>query len=257
MHIDLANIFNLTQLWKKYGANELQQKTSLTNTYSSTIHINNGWPHRCWIERDTCSDDHAWLTKLEKSTILSVWPIFDGNKINPRITNQNPLETHLINHNWQCQLEQTAMYLPREKFSSSIIEQSQPHFIVKRINKIAEINLWVTIASKAFGYKIELSVIANLIDDPNMQFYLAYYNEQAVATGLLYKTENIIGVHQVGVSTEFQGKGIARLLMLELIYLCKTWGASSIVLQASKAGKPLYDKLGFKTQFLIRSYIKE
>lgn len=255
MHINQANIYNLTQLWKKYGSAKVKLNTRSNKEDAPSVYINDGWPHRCWHEGETPINDPAWLTQLPETTILPVWPILDVNENSKISVKQNQLEQNLINLNWQCQLEQTAMYLSLEN-DCALDKTLQPkiNFVVKRIYNNEEIKHWSDIASKAFGYEIESSVIENLTNDKDIQIILAYYNDHPVATGLLYKTDSVIGVHQVGVPPEFQGRGFARLLMKELIGLCRTYKASHIVLQASKSGKPLYEKLGFSEQFLIRSY---
>ena len=63
-------------------------------------------------------------------------------------------------------------------------------------------------------------------------------------------------MHQVSVSPSFQGQGIAKWLMINLLNQSVDWQAENIVLQASTMGKPLYDKLGFKGQFFINNYQK-
>ncbi len=69
-----------------------------------------------------------------------------------------------------------------------------------------------------------------------------------------YKTGDTIGIHQVGVKPCFQGQGIARHLMAALLMRCQNWQAKRAVLQASSAGLPLYQSLGFNSQFIIKSY---
>lgn len=81
---------------------------------------------------------------------------------------------------------------------------------------------------------------------------LAYNKDsQPVATGLLFKTGAVVGIHQIGVPAEHQGRGYATQMMRILIQYADQWQADSVVLQASTAGRPVYQKLGFVEQFLI------
>ncbi|GAA3526476.1 hypothetical protein GCM10022394_01980 [Zobellella aerophila] len=75
-----------------------------------------------------------------------------------------------------------------------------------------------------------------------------------MATALLNKTGEVIGVHQVGVPPEHRGKGIANGLMQRLIAACQDWGDRHITLQASGAGEDLYRRQGFEPRFRIKSY---
>lgn len=125
---------------------------------------------------------------------------------------------------------------------------------LKQVKTTQDITLWIDIVSEAFGYSIDHVVIDKLSNEQDMQILMTHYNDQAIATAILYKTGDIIGIHQVGVKQDFQSKGFARVFMQEIIATCLLWQGKIIVLQASQAGKPLYESLGFKQQFLIKSY---
>ncbi len=151
------------------------------------------------------------------------------------------------------------MFLPLNQQTTAELtnNHSAPtNFSVKKLTTVTELALWLNIASKAFGYAIEQLVFEKLMAEQDSQILLAYDNNVPVATALLFKTDNIIGVHQVAVHPNMQGKGYARMLMKALINKSYEWQGSHIVLQASAAGKPLYDSLGVKNQFLIKSYQK-
>ncbi len=45
---------------------------------------------------------------------------------------------------------------------------------------------------------------------------------------------------------EYRKKGIAKALFSKIIDEAKTWGCSKVLLNATDAGKPLYEKFGFK-----------
>ena len=76
MHLNEANLTNLTGLWKKYGS-------CLGNTLPF-VYSNARWPYRCWIERSgeaitygmqELVDDFTWLNNIPSSAILPVWQI--------------------------------------------------------------------------------------------------------------------------------------------------------------------------------------
>ena len=156
-------------------------------------------------------------------------------------------------------LEQTAMFLnvPNSSSDSGTL-QVQPRigFTVKKVKTPQDITLWIDVVMQAFGYSIDREVIENLINDLDMQLLMGCYNDQTIASAILYKTGDTIGIHQVGVKQDFQGKGFARSFMKEIMAICQLWQGKNIVLQASQSGKPLYESLGFTPQFLIKSYQK-
>ena len=260
MIINQANIDNLTHLWKKYGTRTLKLKTTQNERQSSLLHINTHWPYRCWFDEPYLRQDTLALESLPPSTIYPVWPNFSlKQKTKQTLAEQHKVERELSSNNWRCILEQTAMFFPLNQQTTAELanyHSASTNFSVKKLTTVTELALWLNIASKAFGYAIEQLVFEKLMAEQDSQILLAYDNNVPVATALLFKTDNIIGIHQVAVHPNMQGKGYARMLMKALINKSYEWQGSHIVLQASAAGKPLYDSLGFKNQFLIKSYQK-
>ncbi|GAA6133942.1 hypothetical protein NBRC116188_07310 [Oceaniserpentilla sp. 4NH20-0058] len=259
MHIDEANLVNLTGLWKKYGSK------SIAGNESSKGHINKHWPHRCWfdINKNDASfmmsghfSNTTWLDNIPESTVLPVW--FVGSEKERRgtgIIEPQLIEKLLLEKKWSCTFEQTAMYLEL-KGTAVCSDLARPGFQVLPVHSPENIKEWVDIGSEAFAYAIDPFVIENLINDRDIQMYLGWQDGQAVAAALLYKTHDIIGIHQVGVKQAFQGQGIARCFMLHIIEACKQWQAKYLVLQASQLGQPLYESLGFTEQFIIKNYCR-
>ena len=259
MHIDEANLSNLTKLWHKYGSQPVEATTL------PLMQANTRWPHRCWIDWKTPPDndigqlqgdvnDSRWVENIPESTIFPLWPTVSannnrpGSKFEPQLIEQLLLDKH-----WYCAFEQTAMYLALPG-DARHLPQTRPEFKVNRVVTSDDIKTWADIGSEAFAYQIDLAVIQQLVNLDDIQLLLGWENGQAIASGLLYKTGDIIGVHQVGVKQAFQGKGFAKSFMLDLIDACTQWQGKYVVLQASQAGKPLYEKLGFKSQFLIKNF---
>jgi len=256
MHINEANIANLTGLWKKYNSQVI--KSSLL----TEVHVNIHWPHRCWFDWDNLSREeilqtlqpnvgkNTLLENVPVSAVIPVWPmmgIANGDECS------GLFEQQLLDNQWGCAFEQTAMYLVLKE-TREYLALEQAELQVKTVLTQDDVGEWVDIASDAFAYSINGDVIERLIDDKDIKILLGCHNEQAVASALLYKTDDIIGIHQVGVRQSFQGKGIARWFMQNIIETCAQWQGEYIVLQASHAGKSLYDSLGFKAQFLIKNY---
>ena len=261
MHIDEANLHNLTQLWHKYGSKPVNvARLPLLQT-------NTQWPHRCWIDWRAQQDqgleqlqglitDSLWEENLPKSTVFSLLPgmsVSNANTMHASKYGQHNIEKMLIDNHWYCAFEQTAMYLPLHD-ETKHSPQTRPGFKVKPAVTLNDIKDWIDISSKAFGYSIDLSVIQPLVNDTDIQLLIGWENDQAIAGGLLYKTDDIIGVHQIGVKPAFQGKGFAKSFMLDVIAACEQWQGKYVVLQASQTGKPLYDSLEFKSQFLIKNF---
>jgi len=261
MHIHEANLTNLTGLWKKYGSQHIKGSTL------PLLHANTHWPHRCWFDWGTLSgegirqtiqghaDNNTLLDNVPESAVVPVWPIISsaGDDGHATLFEQQLIEKQLIKKKWVCGFEQMAMYLELQE--GAAYSPSDPTgFQVNPVRTSEDVAQWVDIGSEAFAYNIDRSVIEQLINDKDIQILLGFQNGQAVASALLYKTGDIIGLHQVGVKQAFQGQGIARCFMQDIREACALWQGKYIVLQASQAGQPLYDSLGFRAQFTIKNY---
>ncbi|MEW5057222.1 MAG: GNAT family N-acetyltransferase [Cycloclasticus sp.] len=257
MHINKANLSNLMGLWRKYGSRPNNEGALPLR------HANIHWPHRYWFDENTddiaypvqdYSNDSSWLNDVPDSAVIPVWFVVSDNKngdATPFL--QQHIEKQLLENNWRCVFEQTAMYkeLPEEV---PCIPLTRVGFQVIKARSSEDIKKWVGISSEAFAYDIDLPVIEKLFNDKDIQILVGWQDEQAVASALLYKTGDIVGIHQVGVKKAFQGQGIARYFMHKIIMAGALWQAKHIVLQASQAGQPLYESLGFRAQFTIKNY---
>lgn len=241
------NYSNLIGLWKLYGTKEL-----LPN-HPSLFH-NTGWPYRCWMENpEVLKDTTCVKRELENLRLISpntTVSLFQNNQVS-RNANNTGLQSTLNASGFQHAFNQVAMDLQLNNWQPSKACIDLDTVEVKSKSHIDE---WASIGSNAFGYEIDPSIISNIKDYEGITCLLFELHGTAVATALLYQTGSIMGVHQVAVSPEFQGKGIARGLMTKLINQCKKQQLEAISLQASEAGKHLYDSLGFQPLFDIHNY---
>jgi len=229
MHIDSANLDNLIKLWKRYGAQTLHKDDN------ARLCKNISWPNRVWADKPLplSSESLAQTAKNSPDTSLfPVWPMMSENG------SASP-----------------------QKIVEVLVGQSQDAFRypieIKRLSGNDDIAAWVATGSKAFGYTIDPNAILPLLVCEDIQILLAYNEDsQPVATGLLFKTGNVAGIHQIGVLDTHRGKGVATQMIRSLIERAEKWQADYAVLQASPAGIPVYRKLGFVDQFLI-TYLRK
>lgn len=249
MDIDRANLSNLTGLWNKYGA------TALEHHRLPLKYGNIRWPHRYWFDSLlTNPETTAWLQNLDESVVIPVWEIPKSTATNSFATPLwQQLEGQLAERHWHCVFEQVAMYLAVAQLPV-LSTKKGAGFNVCPVSTLDELAQWISIGSEAFAYSIDFSVIANLKADSDIKLLLGRQDDQAVACALLYKTGEVIGIHQVGVKQAFQGQGIAKQFMQCIVYICAQWGGNYLVLQASALGLPLYKRMGFLPQFTIKNY---
>lgn len=233
MHINQLNLHNLTSLWKKYGA------STVAETFSSALLASNSWPYRAWVEGKP--DLALQVTKTPHSHRLFM---HSGNPENQAVHQD---ATTQLNSDWQLEFEQTAMYLPLKNYQTKPIEDS--NFALSKITDYAHLQEWLAISSEAFNYEMDESVFTPLLNDPDIEIYLGKVNEKPAVSALLFKTDNVTGLHQMGVKNAFQGQGLAKKAMHLLIDKAVKHQSDYMVLQASPMGLPLYQGLGFESIF--------
>ena len=250
MHVDYANIDNLTRLWQVYGCEAI----ALEDNKDAFININ--WPNRLWQFSSIRESDILQFSALSRSPLWVHWPYIDKQDgALSAFTETNQLDKVYQQHYWQCVLKQTAMYLDlklQDNKSISVLPKS--NFIIKKLTSNCYLNDWIDVVKDSFGYSVDQHVIEKALTHKDTKFYLGLIEGKPIASSLLFKTGNIVGLHQVGVKADYQGQGFARPFMQAMIKESSNWQASHMVLQASQAGKPLYDRLGFISQFMINSY---
>ena len=204
------------------------------------------WPRRCWHESiastHEMSDISRNITVISKNCTFPVWM--------SESISTSQLRKVLRDNGFEIVLEQLAMYKDMENYPLGTCSDLE----LVRAKSQKDIEVWTNTAAISFGYEIDISVIRKIALNPDVQLVLAHIKHYPAATAMLFKTGSILGIHQVGVLPEYRGKGIARKLMQDVMNQCSQLAVRYITLQASAAGKSLYQSLGFKPQFKIHSY---
>jgi len=233
-----ANIDNLTSLWQT--ASMPYRSYFPESTFSYCYIENSDWPNRLWLNQDINQE----IIPLIKEKILSIstplvvpyWDIYE-----------NRMYKDLESHGFKKSFEQVGMSL---KIGKPI--RAQDNLNIQLVSNNAEVKLWTELFEMSFGYRIRHETL--LKTKKKIDYYIAYTQNQAIGTAISYKTDNIMGVHAVGVPPEMRRKGYAEQIMKLLINLATEGGVDHMTLQASNMGKNLYLKLGFEEQFMIKNY---
>jgi GNAT superfamily N-acetyltransferase len=248
MHIDSANLNNLTQLWQRYGAQSLYEDDQ------TQLRKNISWPNRVWTDMASLVSARSLeqtARNAPDASLFALWPpMTEDGSAAPQVTVDTLVRQ---SRDWQSAVQHTAMALQLDKQLPVNTQTAARYPIqIERLCDDTDIAAWVTTGSKAFGYTIDANVIVPLLACEDIQLLLAYNEDsQPVATGLLFKTDDVVGIHQIGVPADHQGKGYATQMMRFLIQRAEKWQADYVVLQATEAGRLVYQKLGFVDQFLI------
>jgi GNAT superfamily N-acetyltransferase len=141
--------------------------------------------------------------------------------------------------------EQVGMYL-----ALNGICEANPDVELAAVASQAAAQLWEKLFSRTFGYRIN----HKLLYPKNNGFscFIAYYHHEPVGTAMLHGyPEFIAGIHAVGIIPSMHRQGLGEKLMNNLLHWAKKRDFRYATLQASPAGKNLYQKLGFQAQFRL------
>jgi len=78
-----------------------------------------------------------------------------------------------------------------------------------------------------------------------LQHYVAYLNQQAVASITLFKGTQAVMIHNVATKVAFRKRGFATALLIYILQEAKNVGFQHCFLDSSMHGKDLYQKVGF------------
>ncbi len=94
-----------------------------------------------------------------------------------------------------------------------------------------------------------LAVLASpaLLDDPSVAAYLALSDGAPVATGMMTRAGDVVGVLNMATVPAHRRRGHARAVLVEMLAAGVRSGARAAVLQASDAAQHLYASVGFRT----------
>lgn len=122
------------------------------------------------------------------------------------------------------------------------------HLKIKVISTKTELEQWVKLISEELltSQKVESSLFFNLLQHPNFKLYGAYLNNELVATTLSFYTETSCGLYLIATKSAYRKQGIATELINYAINQVKKNGHTTVVLQASKIGESVYEKIGFE-----------
>ncbi len=238
MNIIASNIENLTSLWRVVSE---PFGSYFSNTdFNYSLIKKSQWPNRLWLNQDinqhTISLIKEKLSSVSTNLIIPYWDIYNTNSF------------ELLEKNgFNLKFEQSGMALKLNHLTDV--------YGFLKLRKVAtkeDTELWSKLFSKAFGYFINPLVLIKTLK--KVSYYIAYHQNHAVGTGILHVTNNISGIHSVGIIPEERRKGYAEQIMKLLINQAVKINSDYITLQSSDLGKNLYLKLGFKEQFKIKSY---
>jgi hypothetical protein len=95
-----------------------------------------------------------------------------------------------------------------------------------------------------------------LLADVRTAIVVAYRGAQPVATALTFLSRGVASLQWVGTIAAARQMSLGRVVTVWATNVAFDMGATSVTLQASAMGEPLYAKLGYETRYRYREYVR-
>ncbi|MND33847.1 Acetyltransferase (GNAT) family protein [compost metagenome] len=233
-------INNLYEFWSFVGK---QSCKILTNqNYQAIMLSDSDWPKKIFRLGDG--------KNLESDVIQEIVQAIKLHKLPNAITLTETIST---NYKEQLKVEGFVNAFKQQgmivKLSDSVIsEKISGNYQFKLVETNNDANLFASIASQSFKYKVDGAIVASLLNNnEKVQLFIGYDENEPAFCGLIfYDSEGYAGLHMIGTLPQFRGRGLATVMTNRLLKECMEDHKQFCVLHASAAGEPIYTKLGFK-----------
>jgi GNAT superfamily N-acetyltransferase len=128
------------------------------------------------------------------------------------------------------------------------------------VRTVAQSEEWTDVMCDAFDVPAETAGFMRKahawphMHDAGLLYLLVRIAGEAVATGLLRSAAGAAGIYGITVRRKFQRRGLGTLATLLTVQEGARRGATIAILQATKAGVPVYEKLGFQAITSFRAW---
>jgi GNAT superfamily N-acetyltransferase len=139
----------------------------------------------------------------------------------------------------------------------AIAKQVVPELDIQRVADAAGIDAHRQTATAGFGADPALAqgtVCAALLGRPDCVVYVGYADGAAVVSGLGWRTGRTIGVYSIATIASARRRGYAAAMTAHVVADGALAGCDVAALQASEMGRPIYERLGFRTVITYAAY---
>lgn len=121
---------------------------------------------------------------------------------------------------------------------------------IQLVEDVAGIEDHVATVASGFELSEEIArqvVTPALLERPEARVYVGYAEGRPVTTGLGYRTGDTIGVYNIATVPSHRRRGYGEAMTWRVVADGVADGCTAAVLQASDMGRPIYERMGFRT----------
>jgi hypothetical protein len=116
----------------------------------------------------------------------------------------------------------------------------------------------VAAAAAGFGMPEELAwsfMDVRMLEQPDATFYVGYLDGRPVTTGLGLRTGRTMGVYNISTVESARRRGFGAAITARVAADGRRAGCDVAILQASPMGRPIYERLGYRTVVEYLGYV--
>ena len=114
---------------------------------------------------------------------------------------------------------------------------------------------WCITNSEGFPKPREDHTFAELVKSSNMITYGYMHGQDITSTGMLLINSDLSGIHEISTLADYRRQGQATAIICTMLKELKDRGIRRVSLQASEAGRKVYEGLGFEAVSTIPTWV--
>lgn len=215
--------------------------------------ITDKWQSRVFLANYQNSDVDLWVKKIISKAIGLKLPLLWY--VSPNTIPKN-LGKHLKRNGFVQQGEWSAMEMDLNLDE----HHNLPQNMFKEVESPREMEQWIQILVEGFNFDENLSKLYREyftkipLENNKCKNYLGFYEGKPVSSVAIYTGKSAIGVFYLSTVPEIRNKGMGKLMMYNIMDEARNLGYSTMILQASSMGYPLYKRIGFKKRHTTMIY---
>jgi GNAT superfamily N-acetyltransferase len=140
----------------------------------------------------------------------------------------------------------------------AIAEQSAPELEIRRVTNAAGIDAHRRAVTVGFGSDPAVALgtaCPSLLERAECVVYVGYADGDPVVSGLGWRTGRTIGVYSIATIESARRRGYGAAMTARVVADGVVAGCDVSALQASEMGRPIYERLGFRTVVRYAAYV--
>jgi ribosomal protein S18 acetylase RimI-like enzyme len=136
--------------------------------------------------------------------------------------------------------------------------RAAPELEIRRVTDAAGIDAHRQVVTAGFGSDSTVALgtsCLDLLDRPGCVVYVGFVDGRPVVSGLGWRTGRTLGVYSIATIASARRRGYGAAMTAHVVADGMVTGCDVAALQASEMGRPIYERLGFRTVVRYAAYV--